>query len=509
MLETIKEKLQINKLVSSKKEIIFVEGETIVPDTKPDVLNTICTSGVVCINKKDVQDERMCISGCVNTYIMYMPADAREKNRGLNTVLDFSEIINMTGVNGNMEGIVKTSVKTIESRVINERKVGIRVGIQVEIYVYQNDEVEIVNDVIGDKSLQMLKQDMKVNSLIGKGSVKSLVKETILVDTIDELAEILKADVNIINKDIKISYNKLLAKAEMLVKIMYLTEDNRINKVSTKIPIVGFVDIDKIMENNICDVTYEIRNILLKPNLGEEHSIYVEAEIEIGACAYEEKSINLIGDMYSPQEEISFNTKNAMTITNKKQIQSNKQIKEKIIFDGLQNKKVIDVDIECYIIKEDRKEASINFECELLYKCMMQNVNMEIECEEYKSSFEYTLDCDTVSDSLNAEISFEIQNKDIIISEGGIINASIDVVVNTNEYDITNINIIDELTVNVEENENCASVVIYITQEGDTLWSIAKKFKSTTKYILESNDIVENDIIPGSKIFIPKYVLNA
>ena len=232
MLETMKEKLQINKLVSSKKEIIFVEGENVVPDTKPDVLNTICTTGVVCISKKEVQDERICIGGSLNTYIMYMPADAKEKTRGLNTILDFSEIINMSGVTENMDVIVKTNIKTIESRVINERKVGIRSGIEVEISVYQKEEIEIVNDVIGDKSIQMLKQNMKVNSLIGKGNVKSLVKDTILVDTIDELAEILKINASIGNQDIKVSYNKLLVKAEMMVKMMYLTEDNRINKVS-------------------------------------------------------------------------------------------------------------------------------------------------------------------------------------------------------------------------------------------------------------------------------------
>ena len=54
IVDTVKEKLSINKLVSSKKEIIFVEGDMIVPDSKPDILNTICTSGMVCIYKKVV-----------------------------------------------------------------------------------------------------------------------------------------------------------------------------------------------------------------------------------------------------------------------------------------------------------------------------------------------------------------------------------------------------------------------------------------------------------------------
>ena len=62
-------------------------------------------------------------------------------------------------------------------------------------------------------------------------------------------------------------------KKEAAIKIMYLTEDNRINIVNAKIPVVGFIDIQNISENNICNVHYEIRNMIIKPNQVEEHSI--------------------------------------------------------------------------------------------------------------------------------------------------------------------------------------------------------------------------------------------
>ena len=53
----IDEKAEIiksDKLVSSKKEIVTIEGDMIVPDVKPDILNTIDTVGNVCIYKKEV-----------------------------------------------------------------------------------------------------------------------------------------------------------------------------------------------------------------------------------------------------------------------------------------------------------------------------------------------------------------------------------------------------------------------------------------------------------------------
>ena len=51
-IDVAKEKLCINKIVGQKNDCLIVEGDMIVPDIKPDILNTISTSGNVCIYKK-------------------------------------------------------------------------------------------------------------------------------------------------------------------------------------------------------------------------------------------------------------------------------------------------------------------------------------------------------------------------------------------------------------------------------------------------------------------------
>ena len=107
MLNIAKENLCINKIVAQKKEMIMVEGDMIVPDSKPDILNTISTSGVVCIYKKELQEEKMRIDGNINTYIMYLPDQSEEGVRGLNTNLDFSEVINIPNCNSEMQSNIK------------------------------------------------------------------------------------------------------------------------------------------------------------------------------------------------------------------------------------------------------------------------------------------------------------------------------------------------------------------------------------------------------------------
>lgn len=239
-LDIVKENLCVHKQVGVKKEIIFVEGDMIVPDAKPDILNMICTSGVACIYKKEVADEKVKIEGNVNTYIMYLADDEKDKVRGLNTSLDFSEIIQMPNAQEGMSSEINSLVKSIECRVINGRKIGIKVALELEIKVFSNEEVEIINDIQEQNEIQILKESLTVNSLVGTGETKIYAKDTLSIDNIDNLAEILKVNVNLTNRDVKVSYNKILTKAEAEIRIMYLTEDNRINTVTGKIPIGRF-----------------------------------------------------------------------------------------------------------------------------------------------------------------------------------------------------------------------------------------------------------------------------
>ena len=52
-----------------------------------------------------------------------------------------------------------------------------------------------------------------------------------------------------------------------------------------------------------------------------------------------------------------------------------------------------------------------------------------------------------------------------------------------------------------------AGAVIYMVQKGDSLWKIAKKYRTTVNDILAVNDIENPDLIyPGQKLLIIKMV---
>lgn len=506
VVNTIKENLHVNKKIATRKEIIFVEGDIIVPDAKPDVLNIMCTSGVVCIYKKEIIDEKIKIEGSVDTYIMYMTEDSQERTRGINTSLDLSEVINIPNITSDMESKIYSNIKEIEAKVVNERKISIKATIELEIEIYAKEDLSIVNNLENADEIKMLQEQLSVNSLIGSGETKIYAKENISIDNIDNLVEILKLNVGIGNKDIKISYNKVLTKAEAEVKIVYLTEDNRINKTMATIPIIGFVDIEDVNEGNICDTTYEIRNIIVKPNSVEEHSVYIEMEISVTTTAYEERTINIIQDLYSPSENIQFNKKTVRTIAGKMEILGTRDISEKLRMEELQGRNIVDVDIVPNIIKQNINGEKISYNGELELRFILMGEDLQIMIKKESIPFEYNLDNISDSGNLNIRTNIEIGSQDFIIQEGGEILANVQMRMHTMLDKNVNINTIDEVQTTGEREEQDYSIIMYIVKKNDSLWKIAKMFGSTVDDIVRVNGIEdENTIFPGQKLFIPRY----
>ena len=506
VVETIKESLSVNKLVCAKSEVILVEGDMIVPDSKPDILNTICTSGVVCIYKKEVLEGKVRVDGNINTYIMYMAEDENDKVRGLTTTLDFSENIQIANASEDMNCRVATRLKSIEAKVINGRKVGIKAAVEIEVKVYSNEEVAIVNSIPNSDGIQTLQENLIVNSLVGMGDNKIFAKDTININTEDNLAEILKANISICNKDVKISYNKILTKADAEIIIMYLTEDNRIGTVTARVPVVGFIDISDVTEENICDVEYEIRNIVLKPNSVEEHSIYVEIEVGVMAACYEEKEISLIQDLYSPIDNLEFNQRRMTTMREKRVNKDTMQIREKVTLEGMGDKSIIDVDVVPRIEKEHKKENKIIYEGELELNFILSNSELQVDTRTAKIPFDYSIDNIEDGENLETQMEIQVMNQDFIVQDGGVVTCNIDLGMEMNSYRTSSLNVIDEIATNGEREEEDYSIIMYIVKKDDSLWKIAKAFGSTVEDIARTNGIEnENVITPGQKLFIPHY----
>ena len=504
VVETTRDNVCVNHIIGHKTENFIVEGDSIIPDIKPDIINAINTNGTICVYKKEINEGKIKIDGAIDTYIMYLADDENNSVRGLNVNLDFSQVIEMEKVMPDMNLETSLKLKSMECKVINGRKVNVKAFVEASVKVTSKENIDIINNV-NLKGIQMLNENLNINSMIGSGETKVYAKDTLVIDNIDNLSEIMKADLRISNKDVKISYNKILAKADLNVRLLYLTDDNRINSVEATVPVMGFIDMPDVSEDNICDTKYEIKNLVIKPNNVEEHSIYMEAEIEIFCEVYKVQEINIIQDLYSPKTNVTFTQKQVNIMQKIETMQGTYNIREKQVVSEIGGNKIYDVGTLVDIKKQTVLNDRVLFEGELTLNYIYSS-NNGVETKQTLIPFTYNIDFAGINQNSKVETLVDIGMQDFVITDNGTIDVKVDVVFNLSVTKNTNINIIDDITEDENRNMCTCSLVVYYVKSGDTLWKIAKRFGSTVEEIARINGIEnENKLNVGQQLFIPRY----
>lgn len=506
-LKIANENLCINRIIKQSEESFSVECDEIVPDIKPDVLSIIGTNGNVCIKERDIQDGKIKLTGNINIYTLYVADDEQASIKCINSNLDFSKMIEDDNIKQKMQLEQKITIKSIDARVINGRKINLKVELCISFCIYSNDDISILKDVENVSDLQRLNKTCSINSLIGYGNTNAYAKDTLKIEKTDNLQEIIKVKTSITNKESKISYNKVLAKADLNVKVVYITDENKINNASITIPVMGFVDVQNANENNICESMFNIKYLNIKPNNIEEHSIYIESEIGINCSVYETKEIQLIEDLYSPSKELEYSQSNIKVLKSKKNLKQICNIRSQDKITEIGKNRIYDVEITPIILNREISNGRIVYEGNIILTFLFgPDENMRtINSKTITKPFNFNVVDDEIKEDTRIENSIEIMSQDFIVMPDESIDIRVDLEFDLEILNSEKINIINEIKEAELQERERYSIIIYYTKPGDTLWNIAKKFGSTIDDIVKVNNIEDEDkIMIGEQLFIPR-----
>lgn len=260
-----------------------------------------------------------------------------------------------------------------------------------------------------------------------------------------------------------------------------------------------------VSEEDICIVKYRLKNIAIKPNAREDHSINVEIELEIFCRAFGNREVSIIQDMYSPSRNLGFNQNKVSTMVNMRNTRSTVNIREKVKLEDEEYNRICDVLTSAVINEKNASRDEIKYSGDLNFKFILLNEEeTDTRTQEISIPFSFTQQID----GLNKDSRVEVEVTPVFqefTKESMEVSAKLDLEAITNSYDLENINVID----NIEElecsNDNPYSMVIYFVKPGDSLWKIAKRYRSTVEDIARINNIENPDKISvGMQLFIPK-----
>ena len=505
-IETVNEKVKACKFVGHENIIEVVEGDVIVPDIKPDILSLINVDGNVLINKKEVQTGKVKLDGSVEVFALYVADDEKASIKGINALLNFNESIDIPESKEGMLAIVNYKLIGIEHKVLNSRKISVKCSIEVDIKVIGEEEVEVTKEILEPGNIQFRKESICLSELVGAACQDIELKENVMIDDgKPAISEILKTKLNIINCGYKISYNKILVKADLRVNVVYVADNETmsIEAFETLVPIAGFIDINGVSDNNLISIDTILKSAYIKPIYQDlkANGINVEVQIDICAKAYGEKSLEVLSDLYNPIYEMNIENQKISFRQNIDAKCEKIDLSQVLSIAELNGATLLDI-LVIPTINEMKKngnrttiEGNVNLDI-LYYDREKKKIDIKKIELPYQKTFE--ANCE--------DINISIENIEYELRDNGQLDFKLLLKIICDEVKNVNLNLIIKIEQTDTKNIPVASLVIYYVQPGDTLWKIAKQFKTTVELIKSSNNLKDDMIYPGEQLIMPKVV---
>lgn len=508
--ETINETINVCKYVGHERKARTIEGEIILQDIKPDILSIVKVTRELCIHHKMVGDNKVKIEGHLDICLIYIADDDTNSQRAMSSKIDFSEVVDFKGVNEDSIIKLKYEIGNVEYRVLTGRKVSIKVPVTFDIKAFNNCDINIVKGVMNDDEMQIQKKNQSLCSPIMKNTSDIEIKENIKLDESNSpISEILCCNICFLDREYKLSYNKILAKADAKIKIVYIADNERQNveTYETSVPVMGFIDFDGINDESVISIEYDILDYCIRPTYQDmqANAFSIEANIKVTAFACENREVELITDFYAPKFVLNTESQTNNIVKSIVDLSENIELAQTLVVPELDNTNILFFEGNSYINEKNILNGKIaiagNVDINILY---CKKDSRIIENKRLELPFQQVIKIDNISSEMDPIISANVEDIEYKQNGENQIQVKIKINVGVIADKEENINSITKLEILDEEVPSMPSMVVYFVKSGDTLWNIAKKFRSTVEYIRETNGLTSDTIYPGQRLLIPR-----
>ncbi|MCB6993936.1 DUF3794 domain-containing protein [bacterium 210820-DFI.6.37] len=514
--------LKVNTICQKLETDVFIEEDILVPDIKPDLASILIMDGKAYLSSKDMQigqdeGDHIRVTGEIALQTIYLPAGA-EDNEPVSMIqsrLPFKTDWQVSASPMSHITILPT-VEKVEYSVINERKFRAKVTLKLALKEYAEKEFQFFDSLRNEK-LEVLKEKVRISHIAARKEESVEISEDLKIkENGIKPVKILKTDISAAENHKQITAEKIVLNASVLVNVLYMGEEEKDGETilrpaffQGKTDFTQFVLVNK--EENISNIKISFNEKDLEVKIDEDEEGFnlsgnVNTSIEINRNLEKE----IVSDLYHGVKDMTydFSEKKLEAVVSA----GMSEVSAREIFHIPEAAgpvgKVIYVNGR---IKEKKSapeqgRASVNGIIEAQILCLPEDEGKRPFTVKQDIPFRGSMDLPDSGEDKKLETSAVIKDLwfDRINGKQVEVNASLQI--ETAAVEEKTIKLIkNPCFVEGGQAKRPAPMVIYITKEGDTLWTIAKKYKTGIEAIREINKLEENAVIKeGMKLLIVK-----
>jgi hypothetical protein len=405
-------------------------------------------------------------------------------------------------------------VDYINCRAVNPRRIDLRGAVSIKVKVNADRKQEVITDALGLNS-QLKKEYVKYAGCKTSGEKQMLLsEETEINSSKPPIQSIVSTDAVILPGDKKVVANKVIAKGDVKVNILYSCEKDGIpglEPLEVSIPYSQIIDVEGVDENYDVSVLPSLANIESTATGGSDGSFKrVNLEIIVLLCVKASKpdTTEIVTDAYSTSYPLEYSTSkirlesSPLTVNDSSTVKSDVQVTEGEITS------IHDVWTDITNVNVTPAHGEFTVTGTIHNTVIATNSEGLPFTIESSQPFDLTFQCDDVTENSIVEVDITPAGTQYTLNTGSSISIKNDLravasVTNTVEYDVLTDMQIDDTIPFERDREN--ALTLYYGSQGESLWDIAKHYNSSVESIIEENEELDNiTCLPAnSMVMIP------
>lgn len=513
--------LELNKNINfaEKIEINFareVQNDIVLPDYCDDINRIIRVDAKPIVKNKYANKDVARINGMIAATVIYI-SEPHKQLKSFSFANDFDYSLDMPGVMPNFNMTVQMEIGELNCRLLNPRKLTIRVetGILIKssenkpvyenlnLYAYDNEDEK------DEIKIEKLKQNFKnCNILLGENEVK--IEENITLTDEPAANEIIYANIAIIVDDIKPLYNKAVVKFTAEVKCMYSTAEDSTEYINIvrKIPSTQIIDVDNLDENYECIVKANLSSLKTDIDIdpyGENKIINVDFMVQLELSAFKNTEHEIIVDAYCPKYESAMQNQSITSQKYKGIFRETQDIEDSIVLEDAAIESVMDISGIIVVNNTSISESIVTVNSNAEISVMVKSSDGEIQNLDCSIPIKSDLNVGEKTVNGIVETAVHILECNAKI-ESGKLTVTLSICYECVVFENNNYNIIKTFMIETEKPKNTKKdiqMVIYYPSKNESLWNIAKKYDSQMAKIMKYNKCESSNVADRKIIVIP------
>ena len=513
-MELIRKPIHYTQEGKSIFDQFYLDEDYNVPDQKEDVQRII--QGNAELKPEDIRpvENYVKITGKVYFKVLYMTASGDPRPAVLEGKIPFEEMVYAEG-DGNETFFLRNVRTEFTATVVNTRKLSLRIMSEMEVGREWIRDEELTEDVESDVPIYRKTQNMNLLRLaVTRKDTYRIKEELTLPGTKESIGQLLLTDISVRKLDIRMGQDEILLRGNLLVFCMYLSAEEKPDWIEQSVPFEGRILCDGVSENMYYHIQHSLEDTLADIRLdedGEMRVLGIEATLSLRMNIFGEEETEILRDLYSLDQQCVFETKDTVLEELLMQNQSKCKISERLSLPELKDDvlQIIHSQGSIQVESEQYTEEGIRVEGILHLSFLYLRGN---DIEPYGNwqgmvPFSWLIEYPAMPDKVSSSLSSHVEQLAVTLAGSEAVEVKAVLSFDIFLVKLTPVEVITSVRMEPLDMERLSEqpgIVGHIVQNGEDLWSLAKKYMTTVEGIKEINGLNDEKVSSGDKLLIFK-----